>query len=423
MCLRLAYASPFLAQSRRSTPVGTRSVKAQPPLLHQLPAPGPEAAAHSERLQAHILAEIAAGGGALGFGRYMELALYAPGLGYYSAGQHKLGAGGDFVTAPELSPLFAACLGRQCREVLDRLGGGEILEVGAGTGALAADLLTSLEGLGALPERYTILELSADLRERQQARLRGCSPAVANRVVWRDSWPEPGLRGIVLANEVLDAMPVERFRIGAGGSIESLQVVWCEGRFDWQAAPADAELAQRVRQLQQELGGPLPVGYSSEINLVLGAWVQGLSKVLASGLALLIDYGYPRREYYLRERTDGTLLCHYRHRAHPDPFAFIGLQDITAHVDFTAVAEAGVQAGLEVCGFTTQAHFLLGSGLDELLVASDPADMREHLERVRQAKLLTLPGEMGERFKVLGLCRGVEGPLRGFAVQDQRHRL
>ncbi len=391
--------------------------------LQELPPPDPDAAVHSARLQDLIRAEIAAAGGSISFAHYMELALYAPGLGYYSAGARKFGAGGDFVTAPEISPLFGRCMARQCQQVLQHLSEGDILEIGAGTGALAADLLGELEALGRLPGRYLILEVSADLRERQRMLLRERLPAhLLPRVHWLDRLPGAGFQGVIVGNEVLDAVPIRRFR-WTGQGVRELRVGWQDGRFVWREEPAEPPLAAAVASIRGEVGEGWPEDYASEINLGLAPWIWELGARLARGLILLIDYGYPRREYYHPQRATGTLMCHYRHRAHPDPLILTGLQDITAFVDFTAVAEAGVAAGLDVMGYTTQAHFLLGCGLDALLASSDLEDSRSHLELTRQAKVLMLPGEMGERFKAIALARGIEVPLVGFALQDHRHRL
>ena len=388
-----------------------------------LPPPAPEALALSLQLCDLIRAEIAAAGGALSFARYMELALYAPGLGYYSAGSQKFGVQGDFITAPEISPLFARCLARQCRQVLNALGGGAILEFGAGSGVLAVELLLELERLDSLPSAYFILELSAELRARQQCLLSQRAAHLLDRIRWLESLPAGGLRGVVLANEVLDAMPVQLFVRSAGALKE--RCVTCEEQgFIWRDVPAGALLTQAVAALQAALPASLPDGYCSEINPALPGWITSLAATLEQGVALLIDYGYPRREYYLPERSAGTLMCHYRHRVHADPLILTGLQDITAHVDFTALAAAGSAAGLTIAGYTTQAHFLLGSGLPELAAASDPQDLAAHLAVTDQIKRLTLPGEMGERFKVLALARGLEDlPLSGFALRDLRGRL
>lgn len=392
--------------------------------LGALPAPDPAARAHGERVAAAIRAEIARAGGGIPFARYMDLALHAPGLGYYSAGSTKLGAAGDFVTAPEISPLFGRCIARQAAEVLAMPGGGSILEIGAGSGALACDLLTELERMEALPERYTILEISADLRERQIRRIDERIPHLAARVEWIDRLPSGGFRGLVLANEVLDALPVHRVRVDAAGKLTESCVSWEQDRFVWTWGPSsDARLAPRVEAILTACG-PLAPGYCFEINLELEAWIAAVAAALERGLILLVDYGYPRREYYHPERSGGTLMCHYRHRAHDDPLILPGLQDITAHVDFTAVAEAGTRAGLEVAGYATQAWFLLGSGLQEL--AARALEGAPDVERARishQVQRLTLPGEMGERFKVMALARDLDQLLGGFSLRDERGRL
>lgn len=395
-----------------------------PPFTHDstLPTPHPEALDLGAQVSARIRTEIDAAGGALSFARYMALALYLPGLGYYSGGSHKFGAQGDFITAPEYSPLFARCLARQCQQILVAIGGGDILEFGAGSGVLAVELLLELERLDCLPQHYLILELSAELRARQQALLTQRAGHLLARVRWLDALPAQPLRGVVLANEVLDAMPVQLFTVDAG-VLKERCVAWEAPHFVWRDVPADAALSRAVAELQADLDAPLPNDYSSELNTALPGWVSSLAAALECGVALLIDYGYPRREYYLPERSMGTLMCHYRHRVHDDPLIMTGLQDITAHVDFTAVAKAGLAAGLGLAGYTTQAHFLLGSGLPELAAASNPDNLHAHLTLTDQIKTLTLPGEMGERFKVLALARGIDVPLRGFALRDLRNRL
>jgi SAM-dependent MidA family methyltransferase len=371
----------------------------------------------SARLAEHIRAEIAAAGGLLPFDRFMDLALYAPGLGYYVAGAVKLGRDGDFVTAPEISPLFGRCLATQCAEVLDRIGGGNLLELGAGTGTLAVEVLQALEQANTLPERYFILEPSPDLQERQRTLIRERVPHLEERCAWLTRLPSK-LRGVVLANEVLDAMPVHRFRIRNDGGIDEIYVAERAGALvEVAAAVRSPGLADAVAALQAEGFAQAP-GYTSEINLRLPHWLKALSLALEKGLILLVDYGYPRQAYYQPDRTMGTLMCHLRHQAHGDPYTQIGLQDITAHVDFTAVAEAGVAAGLDLAGFTTQANFLIGCGIDRLLSESNAP-----FELTPGAKQLLLPTAMGERFKVLGLTTGVDGPLRGFSIRDLRDRL
>lgn len=387
-----------------------------------LPPLTAEETEHSERLVARIRREIERAGGWIDFERYMELALYEPGLGYYSAGAVKLGHEGDFVTAPEISPLFGRCLANQCVEVLQRLGEADVLELGAGSGAMATDVLNELAAQGCLPRRYCILEVSADLRERQQARLAQRAPEHLARVQWLDRLPER-FRGVVLANEVLDALPVQRFRV-RGGAINALGVTWQLGRLDWAEVPANERLSAAVRGIEANLGEALPDAYTSEVNLRLQPWIASIAAALHQGVALFIDYGLPQRQYYRSERREGTLLCHFRQRFHDDPLIHVGLQDIGAWVDFTAVAQAAVEAGLHVEGFTTQAHFLIGNDIDRYLrpAGHDDEPLAARLQLARQAMLLTLPGEMGERFKVIGLSSKMEAmlarPLRGFAVRD-----
>jgi SAM-dependent MidA family methyltransferase len=381
-----------------------------------LPPLTPDEAAHSRRLVNRIWEEIDARSGWLSFERFMEMALYEPGLGYYSAGASKLGAGGDFVTAPEVSSLFSRCLATQCGEILQHVSGGAILEFGAGSGVMAADLLNELAAQGSLPQRYLILEVSADLRERQRALVQERAPAHAARVEWLDRLPEE-FRGVVLANEVLDALPVQRFRI-RGDQVNALGVTWQLGRLDWSEVHAEAQLEAAVRRIEANTGERLPDGYTSEINMRLTPWIAGVAAALREGVALFIDYGLPQRQYYRSERREGTLLCHFRHRFHDDPLINVGVQDIGAWVDFTAVAEAASAAGLTVAGFSTQAHFLIGSGLEQLLAPAEGHELASRVQLARQAMLLTLPGEMGERFKVIGLSRGFEQPLRGFGVRD-----
>lgn len=374
-----------------------------------------EETAHSERVVERIRDEIDRHGGWISFERFMELALYEPGLGYYSAGAIKLGRDGDFVTAPEISPLFSRCLATQCAEVLEHLGPASLLEIGAGSGIMAADVLNELAAQGRVPDRYLILEVSADLRERQHATLQQRASQYASRVEWLEQLPE-GFRGVVLANEVLDALPVQRFRI-RGSQVNAIGVTWQLGRLDWSETHADDAMLAAVRKIEANLGEPLPDGYTSEINMRLRPWVSGIAASLREGVALFIDYGLPQRQYYRGERREGTLLCHFRHRFHDDPLLHVGVQDIGAWVDFTAVAETAVDAGMGVAGFTTQAHFLIGNDIEKFLApAAD--DLAARVQLARQAMLLTLPGEMGERFKVIGLTAGFDRPLRGFAVRD-----
>lgn len=385
----------------------------------ELPEPAPEAWAHSVALATLIAAHIEAEGGVIDFARFMQQALYAPGMGYYAAGARKFGEGGDFVTAPEISSLFSRCLARQCRQVLAHLGGGDILEFGAGSGVMAADILLELERLERLPESYLIMEVSADLRARQRDTLSEKAPHLLARVQWLDVLPRTPLHGVVLANEVLDAMPVHRFRIEEGGLREAY-VAHDNGRFLWRHAAPGPVLAHSP--VAQWCAGLAP-GYESEYNAMLGPWLASLDEALSRGVVILVDYGFPRHEFYHPQRNGGTLMCHYRHRSHPDPLILVGLQDITAHVDFTAVAEAAQQAGFAVAGFTNQAYFLLALGLTGMLAEVNPVDVRRQLQLAQEIKKLTLPNEMGELFKAMALTKGVDIGLEGFALNDQRARL
>ena len=379
--------------------------------------------AHSERVAAHIRAFIGAQGGTIGFDAYMRMALYAPGLGYYSAGATKLGDGGDFVTAPEISSLFSRCLARQAADIL-RNTGGDILELGAGTGRMAADLLTELAALECLPGRYLILEVSADLAQRQRERLSQLPAEWSRRVQWLERWPEPPIRGVVLANEVLDAMPVERFvlRSQSGGiAVHALGVANEGDRFVWRETSPTPELMHAVADIVESLPAPLPEGYTSEVCLAYQPWIASLANHLEEGVALLVDYGLPRSQLYHPDRTAGTLRCHFRHRAHDDPFVNVGLQDITAWVDFTRVAEAADSAGLEVHGFATQAAFLIGAGMESILTTEMQAaigDLPAQTRLAGEARKLLLPGEMGEVFKVIALARHYQAPLAGFSTQS-----
>ncbi len=312
--------------------------------------------------------------------------------------------------------MFARCLAYTWREVLRAVPGGTLLECGAGSGALAADLLRACEQHHALPAHYLILELSGELRARQRATLQARVPHLAERVTWLEQLPEAGFRGLVLANELLDALPVERFRV-TGDAVEQLAVGWQDGRFAWCTRPAPAWLAARVRALG------LPPGYTSELGLAAEAWVRSVGARIAHGALLVIDYGFARTEFYHPQRSDGTLMCHYRQRAHDDPLVLVGLQDITAHVDFSAIAQAGASAGLEVLGYASQGAFLAASGLEEIVAESLRGEPRAHLACTAQIKRLTLPTEMGELFKVLALGRGLCAPLSAFRLQDWRARL
>lgn len=386
------------------------------------PEPPAEALEHTVRVADHIRTQIDKCGGAISFRRYMELALFAPGLGYYSAGARKFGEEGDFTTAPEISPVFSQCLARQCALILSGLGGGDILELGAGSGRMAADMMRQLEADGVLPRRYYILEVSADLRDRQKAALAALAPHLRQRIHWLDAYPDSGIEGVIVANEVLDALPVDVFRTGDDLPLQNV-VSWRNGRFASDFRDAEETLVAAIESLQRNLGRRLPRGYQSEIRVEMSAWVRGLAESLRRGVILLVDYGLSRREFYSDDRHGGTLSCHYRHRVHYDPFVYPGLQDITAWVDFTQVAEVCHEAGLTLAGFVPQAHFLLATGLDEHMARQKQGNLQQQLELGRQARLLTLPGEMGERFRVMALHRDYPEPLAGFATKDISYSL
>lgn len=388
-----------------------------------LPSLTPEEQQQSLAVSELIRGQMEAAGGVLSFESFMEAALYTPGLGYYSAGAAKIGVGGDFVTAPEVSDLFGRCVARQCAQVLSPAGG-EILEIGAGTGRLAATVLQALADDGVLPERYAILEVSADLASRQRAHLQKLPAALRDRVVWLDRLPETPLCGVIVANEVLDALPFSRISL-RDGVLHELGVACAggsdSGAFVEREQQPSAALAQAWSTLLAELPMPLPEGYRSEVCLRIEPWIAGVGACLESGVFLLFDYGLPRAHYYHPERVDGTLRCHFKQRAHGDPFVNVGVQDITAWVDFTRVAEAAVAANLDVLGFVTQAAFLLATGIEDM--AAQAGTILERVQRAGEARKLLLPGEMGEAFKVMALGKNHESPLTGFSLQDLRRSL
>lgn len=403
------------------TPLHSASLP-EPGLPAGLPEADGDSAAHSRQVEAHLLDRVGtAPGGFLPFETWMREALYAPGLGYYAAGNTKFGShtpSGDFTTAPEMTPVFGQVLARQVAQVLVSTGTHTVLEFGAGTGALASALIPALQELG-IPVRYQILELSAELAARQSERLAPLSASV--EVEWLDTLPA-AFEGCVIANEVLDAMPVSLFRWDESGTLMELGVsARPEGTppFCWAERPADPTLHDRV-----SLRMPALPGYRSEINLQAEAWVRQLGAWLKAGAALLIDYGFPGREYYHPQRMTGTLMCHFRHHSHDQALVLAGIQDITAHVDFTAMADAAIEGGLDVLGYTTQARFLLNAGLPEVL-QSQMADVDTPVSQATLSAVqrLVSEAEMGELFKVLAVGRGMEPPLLGFTRGDRRDTL
>jgi SAM-dependent MidA family methyltransferase len=367
----------------------------------ELPSPEPQALATSRALLDRIGSELAAAGNWISFARYMELALHEPGLGYYAAGARKLGAGGDFVTAPELSPLFGRALARQIAQILEP--GEAVLEFGAGSGALAEVLISELKDI-----EYKILETSPELQQRQQQRL-------GNRAKWLDRLPER-FSGVMIANEVVDAMPVHALAWTPAGILER-GVCANEGQLAWSDRVAQGLVFSISKNLNIEL--PPSGRYESELGVFARLWMRSLGRLLERGAILVIDYGFPAREYFHPQRSMGTLACHYRHHVHADPFYLPGLQDITAHVDFSALARAASEAGLAILGYANQAQFLVNCGITELLEREDPADAKRYLPVASAVQKLLSPAEMGELFKVLAVGKGVEASLIGFARGDR----
>ena len=384
------------------------------------PPPSAEVQAHSARVLRFIRAQIEAAGGSISFAQYMAQALYAPGLGYYSAGAHKFGEAGDFVTAPEISPLFGKTVAQQIQPVLAQLEAPVVLELGAGTGALAEQILQALAERDALPQAYWILEPSAELQQRQQQRLTQALPAeVFARVQWLQQIPEASFTGVILGNEEVDALPCVLIEKTEQGLFERV-VEWREDALAWATRPLTPALTEALERIPQSMREDWPCGYVTELRTTLRDWLAALAMPLRQGAMFWIDYGYGRREYYHPERTQGTLRCFYRHRAHDDPFLWSGLQDITAHVDFTDLAEAAHAADLQIAGYTTQASFLLAGGL--LNRTEQTTDARVLAEQSRALQVLLMPGQMGELIKVMALTRGVELPQH-FAEADLRRQL
>ena len=384
-----------------------------------LPQPSPEALEQSGHLVAHLRRVIEGQGGWISFATYMAEALYTPGLGYYSGGARKFGPGGDFITAPELTPLFGQAIASQVQQIME-LSAPHIIEAGAGTGLLAADLLLELELRGSLPDSYAILEVSGELRERQFDTIATKVPHLASRVSWLEGLPEH-FSGALVANEVLDVMPVHLIAWRPEGIFERGVALGDEGQFVWADRPVSGKVADAAAALDRPL--PSEGEYVSELNLAGRAWIAEWAERLEKGAMLLVDYGYPRAEYYLDSRSTGTLLCYFRHHAHGDPFLWPGLNDITAFVDFTAAAEAGFAAGLDILGYTDQANLLFNCGVLACLARRAPEDSVDYIRAAKAVQRLTGPHEMGELFKVIAMGRGIEQPLIGFLRGDRLHAL
>lgn len=383
----------------------------------------PDAAglAHSDLVASHIRALIGRSGGSISFAEFMHEALYAPGLGYYNAGAARFGPAGDFVTAPEIGPLFGRVLARQCASILQRLPDCAVLELGAGSGRLAVEILRFLVANGIDLQRYLILEVSPALIMEQQRLIHAQVPELMQKVEWLDRLPQQ-FRGVVIGNEIADALPVERFCM-SGRDVLQMRVGCDEQAFAWRRAAAPRFLAEAVTHIEATIGRELASGFVSEVSTGLARWAGDIAACIETGFMFLFDYGLSRQEYYAPDRGDGWLRCHFRHRAHNDPLIYPGLQDLTAWVDFTSVAEAASGAGMEIAGFVSQAQFLLNSGLSEELEDFDRLPTASQIELTRQVKILTLPEEMGENFKCMGLARGDMPVLSSFANLDRTHIL
>jgi SAM-dependent MidA family methyltransferase len=391
-------------------------------LIVRLPDPSPEEVVLSTQLVERIRNEIVQSGGFISFEHYMELVLYAPGLGYYVAGTQKFGRGGDFITAPEISPLFGGCLARQCADTLRVLKGGSIVEYGGGSGALAVSILNALQRADILPSRYAIVELSPELRQRQRARIEREAPTLLPLVEWWNSPPATPVSGVAIANEVLDALPALRFEQTSTDLCELGITLSANAQLQIDRRTAGSELREHFRLRCDATKATWALPYQSELNRRVMPWIASLTEFLQQGVVILADYGYARSEYYRADRTQGTLQCFYRHRVHDDPLWHPGLQDISVSVEFTAVAEAALAAGFDVRGYTEQAAYLLGMGLPELLGEFLPGS-DEYFRAAQAAKTLILPQAMGARAKFMVLTYRYPEPVSGFSVRDDRYQL
>lgn len=383
--------------------------------MTSLPIPNAEAQAHSQQLAQLIENKIAQCGGWLSFADFMEMALYTPSLGYYSGGAKKFGAGGDFVTAPEISPVFAQTIAQQLASVLGETEG-DVLELGAGTGRLAIDLLMALQALKQLPEHYFILEVSAHLRQIQKEAVKNSLPdALSQRVVWLDALPADFV-GVIIGNEVLDAIPAHLIYHSQDALFE--RGVKFEGGFVWQD-----KLIEPGSFLDDIKRYNFPTDYLTEVNPAANGLINSLAQSLLHGVLLLVDYGFCAREYYHPQRNAGTLMCHFQQYAHSNPLIYVGLQDLTTHVDFSAIANAALNAGLQLEGYCTQAQFLINCGILDQLSCVSAADVAAYAPLAAAVQKLLSPAEMGDLFKVIAFSKGMELPLAGFKSGDKSHTL
>ena len=387
-----------------------------------LPLPDFAAIAHSRKLSACLKKLIDECEGSISFDKYMNLVLYQPELGYYNSATQKFGLTGDFVTAPEISSLFSKCIAAQCSQILGDFEESAILEIGAGNGTMARDLLLDLEKYRSLPEKYYILEISPYLKLKQKKLLREALPQFIDNIEWLSTLSNLKFKGLVLANEVIDALPVKRFK-KESSSFKEMKVGYSKDNFYWLDVVADPFLTEHLKDLESKLPAPFPSNYYSEINVQLKEWLNIIQSTIDEGVILFIDYGYSVLDYYHPSRFDGNLLCHYRHHVHNDPFFYPGLQDITTSVNFSAVAEYAEDIGLNVSGYTNQVYFLFGCGLDDLVVKMNLQDISSQTKLSQELRKLTMPDEMGERFKVIGLTKKYNKKLTCFSKMNQINRL
>jgi len=391
-----------------------------------LPPPSVDEIELSQPLMALICSEITKNDGKITFSHFMELALYSPGLGYYATEKPIFGDQGDFITAPELTPLFSRCIAMQAKQILTSLDSpGDIMEFGAGSGAMACDILMELDKLECLPQHYYISEISPALKQRQRARISAYAPHLVDRVQWIDDIPD-SFTGVILGNELLDALPTHRVLFDATGNHQELFVTFNDNKLSWVSDKPSSQLLKETISKAYETHKEnidIPDRYESEINVASINWIKSLANSLTQGAAILIDYGFAADEFFRPERHEGSIMCHYKHRAHNDPLTHIGLQDLTSHVNFTQIAETAFENELDIIGYTTQTYFLLGCGLESLLNEIDISDSKLFIAETQPVKQLILPDEMGETFKVIGLGKNLNTPVMGFGVKNLLERL